>query len=135
MVTEGQIDQILTGITFGMSLEDMLVLCEVDPEDMVKLQADQMFMARANAMSKQLSYDLLKQLNDVIETQISKGKDHAITWLLEKTNPRFSNSGDGGDKAGVINIFTHEANVESSDTVAVQIYENKEEPGEESSED
>lgn len=122
MVTEGTIDQILTGITFGMSLEDMLVLCEVSPEDMVLLQADQVFMARANAMTKQLTYDLLKKLNDIIEIQQTKGKDHAITWLLEKTNSRFSGN-EGGEKAGVINIFTKDVELKNSDTVQVNTFE------------
>ena len=125
MVTEGQIDQILTGITFGMSLEDMLVLSEIEPQDMIDLQADQLFMARANAMAKHLTYDLLKNLDDIIQIQVSKGKDHAVTWLLEKTNPRFAPKGEAGDKAGVINIFTKETTLESSDTVEVHTFGDK----------
>lgn len=122
MVTEGQIDQILTGITFGMLLEDMLVLSEVSPQDMAALQKDELFMAQAAAMSKQCTYDLLKSLNDVIEIQKEKGKDHAITWLLEKTNPRFAAHGESGDKAGIINIFTKETSLETSDTVEVHTF-------------
>lgn len=125
MVTEGQIDQILTGITFGMSLEDMLVLSEIEPQDMIDLQSDQLFMARANAMAKHVTYDLLKTLNDIIVIQASKGKDHAVTWLLEKTNPRFAPKGEAGDKAGIINIFTKETTLENSDTVEIHAFGDK----------
>lgn len=128
MVTEGQIDQILTGLAIGMPLEDMFVLCELDPEDMLKLQNDKLFMARANSMTKKLTYDLLKNLDDVIAVQVAKGKDHAITWLLEKTNPFFAAKSDATDKPGVVNIFTQSTDLVASDTVAVNLYESENTP-------
>lgn len=126
MVTEGQIDQIITGISLGMPLEDMMVLSELSPQDMVDLQANSLFMARANAAAKHLTYDLLKRLEDVIDIQVSKGKDHAITWLLEKTNAHFAPKGEAGDKPGIINIFTKDAVVEASDTVEVHTFDTTE---------
>lgn len=125
MLNEGQIDQILTGLNFGMPLEHMFVLVGLSPEEMESFRKNDHLMAQANAASKKCTYDLLKDLHDVIEIQKDKGKDHAITWLLEKTDPHFANGGDGGDKPGVVNIFTHSADVAASDTVSVQIYEEK----------
>lgn len=128
MVTQGQIDQILSGIALGLPLEDMLVLSEVSPQDMVELQKDEMFMAKANAANKKLTYDLLNNLHDIIDVQVRKGKDHAVTWLLEKTNPFFAAKGDTGDKPGVVNIFTQNTDIAASDTVAVNIYDQPSEP-------
>lgn len=123
MVNEGQIDQILTGIAFGMPLDHMFVLSEISPEDMEILRKDEHFMSRANAHAKMCTYDLLKDLKEVIEIQKDKGKDHAITWLLEKTDPHFSKNSEGSDKPGVVNIYTKEISLENSDTVSVQQYD------------
>lgn len=122
-VTEGQKDQILSGIRIGMPLEDMLVLCELSPQEMQDLQKDEFFMARAASMTKTLSYNLLKNLQDTIDIQVRKGKDHAITWLLEKTNPFFAAKSDAGDKPGVVNIFTQSTDLVASDTVSVNLYD------------
>ena len=122
MLNEGQIDQILTGIAFGMPLDHMLVLSEVSPEDTELLRKDEHFMSRANAASKKLTYDLLKDLREVIEIQKDKGKDHAITWLLEKTDNHFAKNSEGSDKPGIVNIFTKEVALKESDTVQINTY-------------
>lgn len=123
MLNEGQLDQILTGVALGMPLEHMFVLAELSPEDMEAFRKNDQLMARANAAAKKLTYDLLKDLREVIEIQKDKGKDHAITWLLEKTDSHFSKNAEGGDKPGVVNIFTKEVDLKESDTVAIQIYD------------
>lgn len=122
MLNEGQLDQILTGVALGMPLEHMFVLAELDPEDMELFRKNDQLMARANAAAKKLTYDLLKDLREVIEIQKDKGKDHAITWLLEKTDTHFSKNAEGGDKAGVVNIFTKEVALTESDTVQINTY-------------
>lgn len=122
MVNQGQIDQILTGIALGMPLEHMFILTELSPQDMEDLRANSLFMAQANASAKKLTYDLLKDLQQVIEVQKDKGKDHAITWLLEKTDSHFMPNNEGGDKPGVVNIFTKETTLTNSDTVSIQQY-------------
>lgn len=127
MLNEGQLDQILTGVALGMPLEHMFVLAELDPEDMELFRKNDQLMARANAAAKKLTYDLLKDLREVIEIQKDKGKDHAITWLLEKTDNHFAKNAEGGDKPGVVNIFTKEVALTESDTVAIQIYDKTEE--------
>lgn len=123
MLNEGQLDQILTGVALGMPLEHMFVLAELSPEDMEAFRKNDQLMARANAAAKKLTYDLLKDLREVIEIQKDKGKDHAITWLLEKTDSHFSKNAEGGDKPGVVNIFTKEVALKESDTVSIQIYD------------
>ena len=125
MFSDGQIDQIITGISFGMPLEHMFVLMELSPEEMEAFRKDDSLMSRANAASKKCTYDLLKDLHTVISIQKDKGKDHALTWLLERTDSHFMPGNDGGDKPGVINIITHETNIESSDTVSVNTYSDK----------
>ena len=123
MVNTGQIDQILTGIALGMPLEHMFILTELNPQDMEDLRANPLFMAQASAAAKKLTYDLLKDLKDVIATQKDKGKDHAITWLLERTDSHFMPNNEGGDKPGVVNIFTKETTLTNSDTVSIQQYQ------------
>jgi hypothetical protein len=123
MLNEGQLDQILTGVALGMPLEHMFVLSELSPEDMEAFRKNELYMAKANASAKKLTYDLLNDLRAVIEIQKDKGKDHAITWLLEKTDTHFSKNADGGDKPGIVNIFTKEVALKESDTVAIQVYD------------
>lgn len=135
MLNEGQLDQILTGVALGMPLEHMFVLAELDPNDMELFRKNDQLMARANAAAKKLTYDLLKDLREVIEIQKDKGKDHAITWLLEKTDTHFSKNAEGGDKPGVVNIFTKEVALKESDTVAIQIYDKPEEDTPDTKED
>lgn len=127
MLNEGQLDQILTGVALGMPLEHMFVLAELDPEDMELFRKNDHLMARANAAAKKLTYDLLKDLREVIEIQKDKGKDHAITWLLEKTDSHFSKNSEGAGKPGVVNIYTKEISLENSDTVSIQQYDKTEE--------
>lgn len=121
-VTEAIKDQILTGISFGMTKEDMYILCELTPAEMESLDQDIFFVARISANTKQLTYTLLKDLNDVIDIQVMKGKDHAITWLLEKVDPRFKANSDIADRPGIVNITTQNVKLEASDTVSIQTY-------------
>lgn len=123
MITEGVKDQILTGISFGMKKEDMFILCELTPAEIDELSKDAFFAARANAKEKETTYDLLRSLNDVIDIQVMKGKDHAITWLLEKLDPRFKANADTTDRPGIVNITTQNLKLENSDTVNIQTYD------------
>ena len=126
-VTEGQIDQILSGITLGMSLDDMLILSGIDVEDIDLLKKNARFMSRCNQTEKNSTYNLLRNLHDVIDIQIEKGRDHAITWLLEKTSTRFSQDADNTEKPGVVNIFTETVNLEKTDSI--EVYEGEGENG------
>lgn len=128
MVSQGQIDQILTGISLGMPLDHMFILVELSPQEMEELRKDELFMSRAAAASKKLTYDLLKDLQSIIEVQKDKGKDHAVTWLLEKTDAYFRPNNEGGDKPGVVNIFTKEVALANSDTVSIQQFAKEPEP-------
>lgn len=119
MCSSGAIDTILTGLQLGVPLEDMFILAELSPPEMEEFRKDELLMARANSATKKLTYDLLADLHEVIKVQKDKGKDHAITWLLERTNPVFTGNGEGGEKPGVINIFTTNTELKNSDTVEI----------------
>jgi hypothetical protein len=118
-VSEAKKDQIVNGISAGMLLEDMFILTNCTPEDMLQLNADKFFLARCKCAGKELERDLLTNLSEIIRVQTDKGKDHATIWLLGKMNPRFSERPEMGDKPGVINIITQPVDISKMSTVEI----------------
>jgi hypothetical protein len=118
-ISEAKKDQIINGISAGMLLEDMFILTNCTPEEMLQLNDDQFFLSRCKCAGKELERDLLRNLNEIISVQTDKGKDHATIWLLGKMNPRFSERPEMGDKPGIINIITQPVDISKMSTVEI----------------
>lgn len=115
-------DTILNGISAGMDLEDMMVLAQCTPREMVSLKNDSLFQSQVRCSAKTLEKDLLVNLHNIINIQAEKGKDHGTIWLLSKLNPRFSDRPEMGDKPGVININIAGKSLDTMPEVEVMNY-------------
>jgi len=121
-VSEAKKDQIVNGISAGMLMEDMFLLAQCSPNEILALQSDEFFLSRCRCAGKQLELDLLSTLTNIISIQEDKGKDHGTIWLLGKINPRFSDRPEMGDKPGVININNDPKPLADLSTVEIHEY-------------
>lgn len=112
-------DLILNGLKAGMDLDDLFIMARCSPNEILTLKADEYFMSDCKCAPKELEIDLLKQLHQAILVQTDKGKDHGVTWLLGKINPRYSDRPENGDKPGIINIYTEPLDLKAMPTVDI----------------
>lgn len=117
-------ETILNALIAGMSYADALVLSMADEQQIAELDNDILFQAQCKQTSKNLELKLLKTLDDVIDIQTGKGKDHAVTWLLSKINPSRYGGGDdnSASNVGTIVINTKPVDISDPDT-AVEVFD------------
>lgn len=113
-------ETILNALVAGMSYADALILSMADKHQTEELDNDQLFQMQCKQTSKSLELKLLKTLDDIIDIQTEKGKDHAVTWLLSKINPSRYGGGDdnSADNVGSIVINTRRVDFSDPDTAA-----------------
>lgn len=83
-------DLIYNAILIGMSLQDAYIYAGCTEAEILQLSEDEEFQMRMAKLSKQFEYGLLEKLNSVIDKQVNRGCESALTWLLTKTNPRYT---------------------------------------------
>ena len=83
-------DLIYNAILIGMSLQDAYIYAGCTETEILQLSEDEEFQMRMAQLSKQFEYGLLEKLNSVIDKQVNRGSESALTWLLTKTNPRYT---------------------------------------------
>jgi hypothetical protein len=117
-------ETILNALIAGMSYADALILSMADEQQIATLDNDILFQAQCKQASKTLELKLLKTLDDVIDIQTGKGKDHAVTWLLSKINPSRYGGGDdnSASNVGTIVINTKPVDISDPDT-AVEVFD------------
>lgn len=117
-------ETILNALIAGMSYADALILSMADEQQIEELDNDQLFQMQCKQTSKSLELKLLKTLDDIIDIQTEKGKDHAVTWLLSKINPSRYGGGDdnSASNVGTIVINTKPVDVSDPDT-AVEVFD------------
>lgn len=115
-------DNIQNAMLVGMSYEDALVLVGASVEEIEALGRDEMFQKECKSYEKTLEKQLLNSLMDAIAIQTEKGKDHGVTWLLGKLNPRYRGEEDKNANAGTIVINTRNVDINDKDN-AVEIDE------------
>lgn len=117
-------ETILNALIAGMSYADALMLSTADEQQIAELDNDILFQAQCKQTSKSLELKLLKTLEDVIDIQTEKGKDHAVTWLLSKINPSRYGGGDdnSASNVGTIVINTKPVDISDPDT-AVEVFD------------
>ena len=105
----------------GMSYDDSLVCAGAMPRQIDELAKDEMFQRECRQAGFLLEKGLLEKLNEVIDCQVDKGKESAITWLLGKVNPRYKGEEVKQDNFGNISINLSGSGValENSDTVSI----------------
>lgn len=83
-------DLIYNAILIGMSLQDAYIYAGCTEAEILQLSEDEEFQMRMAQLSKQFEYGLLEKLQTVIDKQVNRGSESALTWLLTKTNPRYT---------------------------------------------
>ena len=73
-----------------MSLQDAYIYAGCTEAEILRLSEDEDFQMRMSQLSKQFEYGLLEKLSNVIDKQVNRGCESALTWLLTKTNPRYT---------------------------------------------
>ena len=106
-------DSIKNALIVGMSYNDACILAGCTLKQIDLLDKDELFQLSCKQAQRELEQDLLNNLRDVITIQASKGKDHAVTWLLSKINKRYSDGEEDNKPAG--NIIINTTHVDVSD--------------------
>lgn len=83
-------DLIYNAILIGMSLQDAYIYAGCTEAEILQLSEDEEFQMRMAKLSKEFEYGLLEKLGSVIDKQVNRGCESALTWLLTKTNPRYT---------------------------------------------
>lgn len=82
-------DLIYDALMVGMSLNDALVYANCTEAEMLEYTNDE-WAQKWKGVQRKLEYGLLEKLQTVIDKQINRGCESALTWLLTKTNPRYT---------------------------------------------
>ena len=124
-------DTIQNAMSSGMSYADAVLLSGASDQQIELLDNDEMFQRECRQTLKSFEHELLKTLKDTVEIQASKGKDHAVTWLLSKLNPPRWGGGedDGASNVGSIVINTQPVDFRDPEN-AVEVYNGEEGPQE-----
>lgn len=90
MISRDKKDLVYNALLVGMELHDAYIFAGMSESEILEASEDVEFQATCSKNSKVLEYTMLEKLNEVIEKQVHMGKENAITWVLEHTNPRYS---------------------------------------------
>lgn len=83
-------DLIYNALLIGMSLNDAYVYAGCTEAEILQYADDVVLQARWAAVQKQVELSLLEKLQTVIDKQVNRGSESALTWLLTKLNPRYT---------------------------------------------
>ena len=81
-------DLIYNALLIGMSLNDAYIYAGCTEQEILAYSEDEHLQAKWSQLTKQFEYGLLEKLQVVIDKQVNRGSESALTWLLTKTNPR-----------------------------------------------
>ena len=90
MISKVKQDLIYNALLVGMDLKDAYIFAGLTETEILDASEDQTLQAQWAQQTKRYEYDLLEKLGEVIDKQVRMGKENAITWMLEHTNPRYS---------------------------------------------
>lgn len=83
-------DLIYNALLVGMSLNDAYVYAGCTEAEILAYSEDAEQQAQWARVQKGFEYGLLEKLQVVIDKQVNRGSESALTWLLQKTNPRYT---------------------------------------------
>lgn len=83
-------DLIYNALLVGMSLQDAYIYAGCTEAEILEYSEDVVLQQRWAQVGKQLEYGLLEKLGVVIDKQVNRGSESALTWLLTKLNPRYT---------------------------------------------
>lgn len=119
-------DLIYNALLIGMSLPDAYIYAGCTENEILEFSEDEVLQQRWAGIQKQVEYGLLEKLNLVIDKQVNRGSESALTWLLTKLNPRYTDKPqstlpeihmhlDSSDPASYDNVTIHKSPSEAKD--------------------
>lgn len=118
MITEQKLTAIENALQVGMALEDALILASLPPKDIATIMEDEELQMKFSSIRRKHEYGLLTQLHEVMDVQVRMGKEAAITWMLERVNPRWSGKPQNEQQS----IHLHFASEDPSDYDTVTVF-------------
>lgn len=91
MIPASKLDKIDNALITGMALEDAYIYAGLSEAEIVEITEDEEQQLAYRQVIKEFEYGLLRDLRQVADKQIRLGKEGALTWMLEKMFPRYSN--------------------------------------------
>lgn len=83
-------DLIYNALSIGMSINDAYIYAGCTEQEILEFSENDELQARWSQLQKGYEYGLLEKLNVVIDKQVNRGSESALTWLLTKINPRYT---------------------------------------------
>lgn len=117
MIPTHKLDYIYNALIVGMTLDDAYVYAGLTPSEIVEAKESDELQTKWLGFSKQFEFTLLSKLNQVIDKQVNMGKEQAITWLLEKTNARYT--GKPQNELPELHIHIDDEDPADMDTVTI----------------
>lgn len=102
MISQDKLDRITNALITGMALDDAYIYAGLTEQEIIAVTEDEELQFTFRKYTKELEYSLLKDLHEVANRQIRLGKEGAITWMLEKMFPRYTNKTQ--EQGAIINI-------------------------------
>lgn len=117
MIPSHKLDYIYNALIVGMTLDDAYVYAGLTSAEIVEAKESDELQAKWSSQAKQFEYTLLSRLNQVIDKQVNMGREQAITWLLEKTNARYT--GKPQNELPELHIHIDDEDPADMDTVTI----------------
>jgi len=114
-LSQQQHDDIFNALIIGMTPEDAYIFAKLSAEEIVWCSEDEDTQNWIRQTQKQLEYNLLNQMKDGAQKQISVGKTDATQWLLEHLYPRYS--AKASPDVGTINFVMSRERTEDIESV------------------
>lgn len=89
-LSQAKKDLIYNALLVGMDLASAYVFAGLTEAEIALVSEDDELQSGWARQSKVYEYELLEKMSEVIDKQVHMGKETAITWMLEHTNPRYS---------------------------------------------
>ena len=116
-------DLIYNALLIGMALPDAFMYAACTENEILEY-SEEPYASRWATVQKQVEYGLLEKLNTVIDKQMNRGDAGALTWLLQRLNPRYTDKPqstlpeihmhlDPSDPATYDAVTIHNASVEA----------------------
>lgn len=83
-------DLIYNALLIGMSLNDAYIYAGCTEDEILEYSEDEVLQQIWAGVQKQFEYSLLEKLGTVIDKQVNRGSESALTWLLQRLNPRYT---------------------------------------------
>lgn len=83
-------DLIFNALLVGMNLQDAYIYAGCTEREILEFSENAELQLEWQMISKKTEYGLLEKLQTVIDKQVNRGSESALTWFLQRLNPRYT---------------------------------------------